>query len=103
MARAESNDCGETVAEAARQYDADVVDMVEYLRDAIADIDKLVTEWAVKRQMLAVKLAAIDASSDRRVQDAAAEYEERIATGRPYEGAEDAQDLLTEAHRRHGL
>lgn len=88
------------VSQPAERSD-EVVDMVQYLRDFIAQIDDAVTPWLVKREELAVRLAALDAASDRDVAEAAADYRDRVAGNRPYEHAEDAKALLSEAHRRY--
>ncbi len=51
---------------------------------------------------MAVRVAAIEAADDPKIAIAAADYEARVADSRPYEGAEDAERLLAEAHRRFG-
>lgn len=51
-----------------------------------------------KRKMLATKAAA-----DPVVMDAAEDYERRVIEHRPYEGAEPAKDLISEARRRFGV
>jgi hypothetical protein len=78
-----------------------VVDMVEYLRDFIARIDEAVTPWLAKRQELALRLTAIEAANDPVVVQAAADYQGRVEANRPYEYAEDAEELLSEAHRHY--
>lgn len=79
-----------------------VVDMVDYLSETIAEIDAMIHDLEVKRHGFAVRLAVLRASSDPAVAEAAADYEARVAEGRPYESAEPAQDLIAEAHRRFG-
>lgn len=78
----------------------EVVDMVHYLRDLIDEIDQAVGGWTTKRQEFAVRLAAMEAATDPAVLEAVSDYEARVAEGRPYEDAEDAESLLAEAHRR---
>lgn len=77
-----------------------VVDMAQYLRETIAEIDGTVSEWQKKRTGLALRLATLEASTDSRVLAAAADYEERIAANRPYEGATSAQDVISEGLRK---
>ena len=87
---------------AQRAQSAQVVtDMVQYLRDFIASIDEAINPWLTKRQELTVRLAALEAASDPAVLDAAADYQDRAVALRPYEDAEDAGTLLSEAHRRY--
>ena len=78
----------------------DVVDMVHYLRDLIGEIDQAVDGWTAKRHEFAVRLAAMEAATDPAVLREASDYEARLAEGRPYDDAEDAESLLSEAHRR---
>ena len=85
--------------EPAQQLD-DVIDMVKYLEETIAQIDSAVNDWQAQRESLALRLAAMKAARDPAVLAAAAEYELRVAENRPYEDAQDAGDLISEAHRR---
>ncbi len=78
----------------------EVVDMVHYLRDLVSQIDDAVGGWTAKRQGFAVQLAAMEAATDPAVLEVASDYEARVAEDRPYDDAEDAASLLTEAHRR---
>ncbi len=78
----------------------EVVDMVDYLRDVIGKIDEAVGGWTTKRQELAVRLAAMEAATDPAVLEVASDYEARLVADRPYNDAEDAESLLSEAHRR---
>ncbi len=55
-----------------------------------------------RRREMAVRVTAIEAADDPKVAAAAADYEARVADSRPYEGAEDAERLLGEAHQRSG-
>jgi hypothetical protein len=75
--------------------------MAQFLRETIAEIDEGIAEMQSRRNQLAVRLAAIDAATDPAVLEAAADYEARTAEKRPYEGAEDANSLITEAHRHY--
>ncbi len=90
------------MARAAEQPNGDVVDFVEYLRQTIADVDEAMVAWSERRREMAVRVAAIEAADDPKLADAAADYQARVADSRPYEGAEDAERLLAEAHRRFG-
>ena len=47
-----------------------------------------------RRNGLAVRLAVIEAASDKAVLDAAEDYATRVAADRPYESAEPAEELL---------
>ncbi len=85
------------------ERNSEVVAMVDYLQDTIAEIDGAVNGWVGRRHELAVRLAAMRASYDPKVLEAAADFEERLETSRPYENAEDAVALLSEAHRRYGM
>ena len=87
------------MAESARQDQ--VVEMVHYIRETIAEIDDAVRELQARRTGLAVRLAAMEASGDPAVLDVAADYGARVAETRPYEGAEDVESLIVEAHRRY--
>jgi hypothetical protein len=85
------------MAEAERNND--VVDMVDYLRDTLREMDETISDFQERRQAFAIKLAAIEASTAPSVVAAAEDYEQR---GRKqYETAEDAGDLIAEAHRRY--
>lgn len=77
-----------------------VADMAQYLRDTLAETDKHISEMQAGRNQMAVRLAGLDAASDPAVLAAAADYEARAASGRPYEGAEDAGSLVSEAYSR---
>lgn len=84
--------------DAARQDQ--IVDMVTYLRDTIEEIDHAVAELQRRRTGLAVRLAAIQAATDPTLQAAADDYSQRITENRPYENAQPAEEIITEAHRR---
>lgn len=84
-------------AEAA--HSDEVIEITQYLRDTIRDIDETMKVFAERRAGLAGRLAILEAAGDRAVAAAAADYERRVAEGRPYEGR-DAEDVITEAHRR---
>lgn len=77
-----------------------VADMAQYLRDALAETDKHIHEMQVGRTRMALRLAGLDAASDPAVLEAEADYEARVAAGRPYENAEDAESLISEAYGR---
>ncbi len=78
-----------------------VVDMVQYIRETIAQLDAAINPYLAKRQELALRLAALEAASDPAVVEAAEDYQERVRTDQPYEDAEDAAAMLSEAHRRY--
>jgi chorismate mutase len=78
-----------------------VVDMVEYLRETIAQMDAAINPYLASRQELALRLAALEAASDPAILAAAEDYADRVEADRPYEEAEDAEELLSEAHRRY--
>lgn len=89
------------MAEPMHRGETAVVDMVDYLRETLRELDEAIADLSVRRQGLAVKLAVLEASTDPKVQEAAADYDARVAENRPYEDAADAGMLLSEAHRRH--
>jgi len=74
-----------------------VVSIAQYLRETLAKMDQNILEMQERRHEFAVRLAVIEAAEDPTVLAAIAEHEERA--GAPYEGAEDADSLLAEAHR----
>jgi hypothetical protein len=83
-----------------RPTDEQVVDMAEYLRDTLAEIDSAIAELTERRMGIATRLAVILAATDPGTQAAIDDYSARIEEGRPYEDAQDANDLIMEAHRR---
>ncbi len=87
------------MSESARQDH--VVEMVQYLRDTIAEIDDALRDLQVRRTGLAIRLAAIEAAGDSAVVEAAADYAARVTENRPYEDAEAAESLLAEAYSRY--
>lgn len=85
------------------QPEADqIIDMVQYLRDTIAEVDSSIREFQARREGLAERLAVLEAATDPEILGAVADYEERIAGNRPYEGAEPAEAVLSEALRKFG-
>ena len=88
------------MGEAARRQDDHVVDMVEYLRDTLAEIDATIADLERRRTGIAVRLAVIAASNDPGIESAVADYSTRVEENRPYESAEDANKLIMEAHAR---
>jgi phosphatidate phosphatase APP1 len=78
-----------------------VVDMTEYLRDTIRDLDDTVAVFLERRQKLALRLAVLEAAEDPTVRGVAEDYERRVREDRPYETAEPAEDVIAEAHRRY--
>lgn len=78
-----------------------VVDMVQYLRETIAQMDAAINPYLARRQDLALRVAALEAASDPDVLAAADDYQDRVTADRPYENAEDAAALLSEAHSRY--
>jgi hypothetical protein len=88
------------MAEAPRR-DVTVVDLVDYLRETLREMDQAIAGMQEQRRGFAIKLAAIEAESDERVRAAAEDFAQRAASNTPYEDAEDAGDLIAEAHRRY--
>jgi hypothetical protein len=84
-----------------RPQNEHVVDMVEYLRDTLAEIDAAIAELNERRLGIAVRLAVIASANDPLIQSAAEDYMARVAEQRPYEDATDANELIMEAHRRY--
>ena len=78
----------------------EVVEMRTYLRETLAEMDRAGAWLAAKREQFAMRLAALDAADDDRVLEVASDFEARTAAGRTYDGAEDAETLLSDAHRR---
>lgn len=79
----------------------EVVSLVDYLRETIAEIDSTVSGWHARRTALALRLAALEAATDPEVLAAAEDFDARVAEGRPYEGAQSVADLVKEAHARY--
>jgi len=77
-----------------------VVDMADYLRETLADIDRVIAELSQRRIEFAAHLAVIQAATDPGTQAVVDDYSVRLEEGRPYEDAEDANALIMEAHRR---
>lgn len=97
------------MADAARDQHAAVIDLATYLRETIAEMDETIAkmesnirEWKGKRDSLAVRLAVIEASNDDQLRAAVEDYKDRVATNRPYESAEPAEKVLSEAWKRFG-
>ena len=88
------------VADAERK-DAEVVEMVDYLRETLREMDEGIAEMTQRRQGIAMRLAVIEAATTPAVRDAIADFDRRAEAGEGYEG-QDATALLTEAHRRYG-
>lgn len=78
-----------------------VVDLVQYLRQTIDQIDAAINPYLAKRQELALRLAALEAASDETVLEAAADCQDRVDGNRPYETAEEAETLLSDAYKRY--
>ena len=78
-----------------------VVDMVTYLRETITKIDDVMAEWQQRRLEVSTRLAALEAANDPGLQTIADDYADRVRTNTPYENARPAEDVITEAHRRH--
>ena len=88
----------------AEQHDS-VVSIVGDLEEALRKMDEFVSDiqaWAEARQEIAMRLAVMRAASDPAVAQAAADYEQRIDEGRPYENARAAEDVIRDAHARYG-
>jgi hypothetical protein len=82
-----------------------VVSIVDYLEATLRKMDEFVSEiqaWAEARQEIALRLAVLRAAADPAVHDAASDYEQRVAEGRPYEAARPADDVIRDAHARYG-
>ncbi len=80
----------------------EVVEFADYLRATVDRIDEAAAELLARRRELALRLDTIEAATSARVTNAALDYESRVTDGRPYESAENAEDVLTEAHARYG-
>lgn len=89
---------GEPVRRA--EDEAEVVSLSTYIGETITEIDEVMAYLGRKRAGLAERKAAIDAAESLAVMDAAADYRQRVEENRPYEGAEDAGTLLSEAFSR---
>lgn len=64
-------------------------------------MDAAINPYLAKRQELALRLAALEAASDETVLEAAADYQDRVDGNRPYETAEEAETLLSDAYKRY--
>jgi hypothetical protein len=89
------------VPEPQRNEAADVVEMVDYLRETLREMDEGITEMQERRRGIATRIAVIEAAGTDAVRGTVAEYERRSESNEPYRG-EDAKTLLSEAHRRFG-
>jgi hypothetical protein len=87
------------MADPARR-DNEVVGMVEYLRDTIAEFDETIAEMQARRTELASRLAVIEAATDPDLVAAAKDYADRVEAGRPYEDAMSADDMIRAARQR---
>lgn len=74
-----------------------VIDMAAYLRDTIAQIDATIADMHRRRTDMAVRLAVIDAATDKAVLAAGDDYERRVTEHRPYEDAVDIDRFIDEA------
>lgn len=83
------------------RVEAVVIDLVEYLRETIAQMDAAINPYLAKRQELALRLAALESASDETVLQAAADYQDRVEMNLPYDTAEDAGALLSDAYNRY--
>jgi chorismate mutase len=82
----------------ARTPDSDVVvELAQYLRETIAEMDESIAEMVSRRNHLAVRLAVIDAATDEVVLRAVEDYEQRAASGSGYPEAEPVEQLLAAA------
>jgi len=86
------------MADPARQ--ADIIDLGEYLDKAISELDDTIRELQATRTAWAIRRSVLRAAGSKSVQQAAAELDQRVKDGRPYEDAKDAAELIQEAHRR---
>lgn len=84
----------------ARKPDSPVVAVSDYLRDTIDDMDDGIAEMTARRNGIAKRLAIIEASDSSPVKRAVADYETRVKDGRPYEDAQPADEVLSEAWKR---
>jgi hypothetical protein len=78
--------------------ESEVVEMRAYLRETLRYIDGMIQKLTADRHDVALRLAAIEAAEDPAVIAAVQDHEHRA--GRPYVDAQDANQLLSEAHRR---
>ncbi|MGO9912255.1 MAG: hypothetical protein ACLPQS_13985 [Acidimicrobiales bacterium] len=76
----------------------EIIEMRAYLRETLAEIDGMIKRLSENRHDVALRLAAIEAAEDPAVKAAVQDHERR--SGEPYEDAQDANQLLGEAHRR---
>jgi hypothetical protein len=82
------------------EHSEEVVGMVDYLRETIAEFDQTITEMQGRRSALAARLAVIEAGTDPDLAAAAQDYAERVAENRPYEDAMSADELIRAARTR---
>lgn len=79
----------------------EVVEVADYLRETLAEMDEAIVDTRRRRHELAVRLAVLDAAGDPELQRVADEVQERIDAGDTFPDARPAQDVLAEAHRRY--
>ena len=78
----------------------EVVGMVEYLRETIAEFDETIAEMQARRTTLATRLAVIEAGTDPGISSAVQDYADRVAANRPYEDSMSADELIRAARTR---
>jgi phage shock protein A len=82
------------MADAAKSNDAEVVEMVDYLRETLREMDEGIAEMTQRRKGIAIRLAVIEASTAPAVQ--------AVESSDPSFDGRDAEAVLSEAHRRFG-
>lgn len=82
------------------ENEAEVISLSAYIGETIDEIDEVMVLLGRQRAGLAERKEAIDAAESMAVMDAASDYQRRVDENLPYEGAEDAEPLLSEAFSR---
>jgi hypothetical protein len=77
-----------------------VVEVSEYLRETLHELDDAITDMQQRRHALAFRQAVLDAANDPELQRVADEVQQLLDRGERLPDVRTASDVLAEAHRR---
>lgn len=77
-----------------------VVEVSEYLRETLHELDDTIRDMQQRRSALAFRQAVLDAANDPELQRVADDVQALLDNGAGVPGARPASDVLAEAHRR---
>ena len=81
-------------------HNNEVIEMVPFLRETIAKIDRAIAEMQANRTELATRLVRDEAGTDPELLAAVDDYADRVVTNRPYEDAMSAETMIREVQTR---